>query len=304
MTVTDRDPARWPSDCLLVDCAHLARLNAWPRDARIKFYDKDHYYEIDGRRYPISCTGFVSAPHSPFLRWQVINAMSAYSRQKWGGGDNNSIAAAWAANGSEASRLGTKMHAAIEVYFNTNITSRDPEIAAEMAQFLRFKKTELDPRGIQCVRTEPTIFTDADTTIEIAGSVDFLGHDGHEYYIMDWKRAKASFYESPRASADYCLAPLDKYPQTDMVKYSTQLHTYRYIFQRFYNISVPVKNLYIVSFHALHADYEMVPALDLEAEVADMMSKFPYWLGVYREKNRLIEADEQAELTRQNLSHL
>ena len=305
MTFADRKPGSWPDDCMLVDCGHLARMHPFVgKDERIRFFEADHYYEVDGYRYPISCTGFVAAPHDPFLRWKVINGMKEYSRRKWGGGDNQSIADAWEANGNEASRLGTKMHAAIEVFFNTNIASRDKEIRPEMMQFLNFKREILDKRNIQCYRSEPTIFTERNSGIEIAGSVDFLGFDGSEYFIMDWKRAKNSFFEENKFSKQtFCKPPLDAYEQSDLVKYSTQLHTYRYIFQRFYGISIPVKNLFIVSFHADHPNYEFVPAIDLSDKVSDMMGNFQYWLEMYKEKNALIQNDEYEEKMRNHTSN-
>lgn len=293
MTFADREPGRWPDDCMFIDTSWLSRLHPFKQDCRIEFYERDHYYKVDGERYPISVTGMIGAPHKPFLRWQIIRNLREFTRRKWGGGDDASIAAAWHQNGAEASRLGTKMHAAIEVYLSAGVLSRDMEIRPEMQQFMDFKAKVLDARNIKCWRTEPIIFTEASTGIRLSGSVDFLGFDGKEFWIMDWKRPK-DIKRTANGKNGYCLPPLDKYEQVDYVKYSTQLHTYRYIFERFYGIKIPKDNLYMVAFHASKPNFEFYKALDLEVEVVNMMDNFDYWLDQYHKKLNIILADEMS----------
>lgn len=293
MAFSDRVDGSWPDDCMEVDAGRLARLRPFPQDKNIEFFEKDHYYNVFGERYPISTTGFISGPLDPFLTFEVINGMSDAGRAKWGGGDDKSICIAWKKNGARASRLGTKLHAAIEIYLNTGVISTDPEIQSDMEQFLRFEKEILKKRNIKCWRTEPIIYTDPETGVKIAGSVDFIGFDGVNYWIMDWKRPKdlVKTTKPGKRKKAMCHPPFQMYAQTDYVKYSIQLHTYRYIFQRFYGLTIPKENLFIVGFHPNIDGYHFFDAIDVESQVNDMIENYDYWLERYRQKNAMVDAD-------------
>ena len=277
--IEDRNADAWPSDCLTVPTDRLALLNPFPQDARIKFYEEEHVYEVDRSRIRISVTGLVHAPFPHFDADAVLARMSSQKKQaKYQTTDHEAIKAGWAALGEAASRLGTKMHAAVEIYFNTGIVSADPEIGPEMEQMRRFLRNEVEPRGIRAYRTEPTIFAEPGGSVSLAGSVDFLGVDGRgDYWIMDWKRSK-EIKQSAKGFYGYGEEPpFDRMENVNHVHYSLQLHTYRYLFERYYGLRIPPQNLYMVIFHVDHEDYEMYQAEDVSAQARDLFDRFDHW---------------------------
>lgn len=281
--ISSRDPASWPSDCLTVDTGHYGRVNPFPQDSRIRFVEDIHKYYIDGNAAPVktSVTSFVHAPFPHFNSKEKVKTMSKKTRDgKYKDMTNDEILAKWDAHRDEAARVGTKMHAAVEIYLNTGILSSDPEIQGEMRQLMEFHQNEMVARGIQTYRTEPTIFAELGSGIDLAGSVDFLGRDADgNFWIMDWKRS-GKITKSTNGNFGYGLDLCSEEENVNFIHYSLQLHTYRYLFARFYNIKVDPKRLYIVVFHKEHDGYEMYQAKNLGDIVDQMFHNYAHWSDV------------------------
>jgi hypothetical protein len=264
----------WPCDARLLPTDALARAHPFERDRFITFDEASHVYHVRGQKVPFSVTSVAHATFPPFDAVEKIRNMSQRTRQeKYAGLTDQEIAQAWDRHRHNASTLGTKMHAAIEVYLNTHYLSRDPAIAIEMRKVRRFVQEEIVNKELDVWRTEPIVFTDQPL---LAGSVDCLLRrrcDG-KFVVMDWKRSK-EIKMTARGSFGYGYSFKPKQPggdpkavhatphgvllgpdpgfelieNTNFHHYSLQLHLYRLIFMRHYHLDIPLEELYIVVFH-------------------------------------------------------
>jgi ATP-dependent exoDNAse (exonuclease V) beta subunit len=291
--IAKRDVAAWPSDCLHIDTGHWGRTHPFPQDSRITFVEATHKYYIDGNTEPVktSVTSFVHAPFPSFNAQEKVKTMSTKTRTsaKYAGLTNEEILAQWDAHRDACARVGTKMHAAVEIYLNTGVLSTDPEIQPEMAQLMSFMEREITARGIKTYRTEPTIFAEPSSGISLAGSVDYLGRDEEgKFWIMDWKRS-SKITKSANGNFGYGNDLCNGEENVNYIHYSLQLHTYRYLFARFYNVHVDPNHLYIVVFHKDHHGYEMYPAKNLSHLVDQMFARFDYWADLAVHNTTTIE---------------
>ena len=270
----ERDQAVWPVDCRLLSTDVLADKNPFPQDARIRFVESTHKYYIDDKEAPISVTSFVHAPFPAFRTREVLMRMSLRTRsEKYAGLTDKQIAKAWQANANEASMLGTCMHAAMECYANTGYLSRDPRITTEARMIKEFFDTEVDQKGLQIYRTEPTVFIDprySPGNIMLPGSVDCVFYDPalNEYGIFDWKRSK-EIVMTANGRFGYGVAPFDALENTNFYHYSLQLHMYCYILRTYYHINVNPARLYMVIIHPNTPMYRMIAAADVQDLVRD-----------------------------------
>ncbi len=268
----ERDQAVWPTDCRLLSTDVLADKNPFPQDARIRFVESTHKYYIDDQEAPISVTSFVHAPFPPFQTRDVLKNMNLRTRfAKYGNMTDRQIAKQWQANANEASTLGTCMHAAMECYANTGYLSRDPRIATETRMIQQFFDMEVQGKGLQIYRTEPTVFIDplhSPGGILLPGSVDCVFYDpaNDEYGIFDWKRSK-EIVMTANGHYGYGAAPFDRLENTNYYHYSLQLHMYCYILRTYYHLNVNPTRLYMIIIHPNTDTYRMIAAADVQALV-------------------------------------
>jgi len=283
--VSDRNKEAWPCDLLEEPTDWLAARNAFPRDADIVFFEGPHIYEIRGLAAALSVTGLCGAPFPhKFDKHEAIANMKPTTRaDRYPDMTDSEIFEAWETNRNEASRLGTKMHAAIEVFWNTHKVSKDPEIAPEMGQFLQFYHAEMVARNIVPYRTEPTVFADGLPTPVpgkpelgmLPGSVDFLGVDDKGvFWVLDWKRTNKLTTEGYNR---FGTPPFEELADCNVSKYSLQLHLYRQIFQLHYGIAIPEENLYMVTFHVKEPTYKMVQAKPVAHLAKRLLDQFDVW---------------------------
>jgi len=292
-SVEDRDPAVWPVDCFHLPTDRFAKLNAFPQDARIRFVESTHKYYIDGKEAPTSVTSVV---HSPFPHFDTqAQAHRCVGKPKYAGLDARAIARQWQANGTAAANLGTTMHAAVEVALNTGYWSQDPRIQPELAMARDFVATEIDGRGLEVFRTEPTVFVDpARADFVLPGSVDCLCRDPKtgELWIFDWKRVE-KLDLSVGGRFGWGEPPFDRLENIKHSHYSLQLHVYRYILVHYYGFAVPKENLFMVAFHPANTGYRMIRAADVADLVAtELMGQFPKYLAKIEHSKRATAATE------------
>lgn len=281
ISIFERDPSQWPSDCYFLSTDRLSFLNAFPQDSRIRFVEKTHKYYIDGIEAPTSVTSLVHSPFPQFdPRVKIPNMRTRESQ--YPGMTTRQIASLWEASGKEASRLGTKMHAAIEVALNTGYWSLDPEIQTELHMAREFVQHEIVDKDLEVYRTEPTPFIDPKLTaggMMLPGSVDCVCRNKNtgEFEIMDWKRVPAhkKLGATMGGAYGYGLPPFDHLEAISFYQYSLQLYVYRYILMRYYHLSVPKSGLYMVSFHPENPTYIKIRAHDVEREAEYLIDH--YW---------------------------
>lgn len=293
ISVAERDVTAWPCDCLWLPTDAVAKAHPFERDSRIRFEEGPHLYYIDGSKTPesISVTGFVGAPLGEFDAQTKLASMSADKKAKYGAGlSDREIARMWKQDGNTAARLGTKMHAAIEVALNTGYWSLDPEIQPELRMAQNFVEVEIVQAGLEVWRTEPIVFGDFTDGTKLPGSVDCLCRDRvtGEFTVMDWKRCKP-IEMTVNGRFGHGEPPFDRCECIKYYKYSLQLHTYRYIFEKHYGIRIPPENLYMVSFHPTAPSYCKLQAAPLANLVEHMFENHAVYVRKSAENKAIKE---------------
>ena len=248
-------------------------MNNSERDSRITFLEEPHLYLIDGKEVPglQSVTQFV---HSFFPHFNVDNVIQNmmksknWSTSKYFGKTVDEIKLEWDNIRDNAALAGTKMHLAIEQYYNSII---DPTIQLDQdknvidsIEYQYFQNFLKDHSHLKPYKTEWRIF---DEIIGIAGSIDMVYHDPNEdgaIYIYDWKRSKkiqkTNYFQKG-------LLPLEYMDDCNYNHYKLQLNVYKKIIETNYNLKV--NELAIVVFHPNNSDYKkyIIESIDDEIEM-------------------------------------
>ena len=223
----------------------LATLNKHPLDERIVFEEASHTYTIDGSTQGWkSCTGFLHCFFKPFVPDEVIaNMMRSpkWPQSKYFGKTPDEIKKQW----TDSSSFGTQMHLDIETYYNSlkgdesMFASWSPDQSPEWSMFLDYH--ERVGSTFEPYRTEWVVF---DIYHKIAGSIDMVYKkpDG-TLAIYDWKRVEDIKTEN---RWDHGLGPLAHLPDTNYWHYTVQLNVYKYILERYYDVTVSELALIVI----------------------------------------------------------
>lgn len=229
----------------------LATVHAHPRDPKITFVEEGHIYTIEGMPgHPVSVTTLIHKFFPEFDADMVIEKMMKgrnWTASKYYGKTKEEIKAGWNANGEEASRLGTLMHADIENYLN-GVPVHDPD-TVEFGYFMTFwtQFQAVNPRFVP-YRTEWLVY---DEDKRIAGSIDcVLSNSDNQIVILDWKRSK-EIKTSNRFEKGY--APFQALDNCNYNHYRLQLNIYRHILETKYGQTVV--GMFIVVFHPLNDSF-------------------------------------------------
>lgn len=225
--------------------------NAHERDKRIKFYEEQHFYEVDNVRVGISATGFIGHFHAHFDSDKAIQEgfegwkknsgckyfyllMHLTNEGKTDDEMKTIIKNLWNQNGRSSSSYGTSMHKAIELYLNDiEQESYDPEFPAFVAW--RATHPTWEP-----YRTEWSVFMEE---YDIAGQIDSVWIDTADmtYHIVDWKITKTmedmEVFRKKRFK-EYMFSPFETLPDTNWGHYVTQQSLYQYILEQKYGLQI------------------------------------------------------------------
>ena len=277
----------------------LKRRNPHDRDARITFEPVNHKYFIDGDTNPNAFTSVTTWVHSHFDAFNadaVLDKMMASkswaTNEKYRGKTKEQIKAEWDLNRDQAAAAGTDMHAAIELYYNTQaaVVGCEPSVIGseagyapgtgpypntpEFGYFLNFASTF--SRMLRPYRTEWTVFHEE---AGISGSIDMVfenldpatGIPTGTLSIYDWKRSKEIVRHNPFNK--WATTPgLDHVPDTNYWHYCLQLNVYKFILQEKYGKTVT--DLYLVCLHPDNAnhDYQRIKVADMQAVVRECLN--------------------------------
>lgn len=242
------------------DTSKLARLNPHSRDGTIVVDESAHRYWVRGMgRSYVSVTTLIKWYLPSVDPIRLVDLLLTGSDSLWKGMKRDEILRHWADKGKEARFLGTRLHSAIELYYNgidpaeLHASSRRDNFIGplwkEWSQFLLFNnRYNLIP-----YRTEMPIYSLA---YGVAGTVDFIArnNDG-SVSLYDWKRSKANLDTETFDWDENGVGPLRTYPNTSFGRYSLQLNLYRVILEEEYGLVV--RDMYIVRFHQQFASYEI-----------------------------------------------
>lgn len=244
----------------------LSKKNPHPFDKSIEFKEKGHIYTIDGDSNFMSVTTW---NHSHFPKFDSDKIIRFMMKKEYKPGDEyygmsaKEIKEKWRKAGESSSKLGTKLHFDIECYYNNMPRENETD---EYGYFLKFVE---DHKELEAYRTEWMIW---DKELRLAGSIDmiFKNKDG-TYSIYDWKRSKEILIRSKYGNfaETECVNHL---PDSNYWHYSLQLHTYKFILEKNYGITV--KDLYLIRLHPNNVtkSYQKIKTADLEDEVRDLLS--------------------------------
>jgi ATP-dependent exoDNAse (exonuclease V) beta subunit len=246
------------------------------RNERISFIEETHVYLIDNvhNKEYYSVTQFVHQFIQHFDAEGIINKMMTspkWKESKYYNKTKKVILEEWDTLRETAADLGTKMHLAIEQFYNVLI---DPETindnkqdlesisTIEYGYFIDFHKQHA---SLVPFCTEWRIF---DEVYKLAGSIDMVYLDpsdlsGKSICIYDWKRSKEikknNWFQK-------CLPPLSHLDDCNYNHYTLQLNVYKFIIER--NYGLRVTQLAIVVLHPNNSNYIKIdiPFMDYEIE--------------------------------------
>lgn len=245
------------------------------RDSRISFLEEPHLYLIDDKEIEglLSVTTFVHKFFPHFDADEVIEKMmnsKNWTKSKYYGKTADEIKAEWDVIRDEAADAGTKMHLAIEQFYNSEIDpsiplEQDPKVI-DTREYRHFEKFRADHSHLKPFKTEWRIY---DEELKIAGSIDMIYYDPDKegcIYIYDWKRSKEIKFSNYFQKG---LAPLDYLDDCNYIHYSMQLNVYKYLIEK--NYGLKVTELAIVVFHPNNESYNKIIIPNRDAELEKMI---------------------------------
>jgi len=269
----------------------LSVINAHPRDANIKFYEKDHKYVIltePGIKY----TSVTTWNHEHFPKFVADDIITSMMKSKgWKEGHKywgltpEQIKSQWNTNKDAVAGAGTDLHYEIECFNNNALLSKgytNKELydlylinnkeslsskAIEWQYFINFVRDNPD---LKPYRTEWTVYHE---DVKISGSIDMIyeNPDG-TLSIYDWKRAKN--ITRINQFNKFALPPqICHLPDSNFWHYALQLNTYKAIIEQKYGKIV--KDLFLVRLHpdAEEKNYELIKLPDLSVEIKDLFEE-------------------------------
>jgi len=262
----------------------LALTNRHERDNCIHFDEPTHVYTVNGSSQGIcSITTFIHQFFGHFDPDSVITNMmrsKKWPQSQWYGMSRETIKAAWAANGKQASEAGTAVHLAIEMVMNgsTSLIPKYIEESPEMKYFWKFWDTY--SKIWEPWRTEWEVW---DEELKLAGSIDmvFRHKENGTYAIYDWKRTKEIKMDNPWQSG---LGPLSHLPDCNLWHYTLQLNSYKRLLEK--NYGIKISELALIVLHPDNKSFKRYILNSMDNEIDDMMESRKQ--AVLREKGEVV----------------
>lgn len=249
----------------------LAERYPHPRDKHISFESSTHTYTVKGIAQRIRSVTTVIHAHFPRFNADVVLKKMKDKEVKYPGQSDQQIKDMWSKQGQEAARMGTKLHAHIETFYNEcpprpEDCKIDPSIEKEWTQVEKFHHEVVENEGLTPYRTEWSIYDDDHL---LAGQIDmvFQRPDG-TFALYDWKRIKELKRDNPWEKGKGACASLD---HCNGVHYTLQLNLYRWMLQKHYGITVSEMNL--ILFHPDHDEFERVRVPEMDTSLLESIVK-------------------------------
>jgi len=243
----------------------------------IKFFEKDHHYEIDGERAAMSVSQLISKYEKPF------DNNIAHMVAKKNGRLVEDVLWDWDFNKDYSCHKGSEFHLMVEQFFQRRIIPIDKEAIIafyrkkqndyhtdeqvtkyynEMAILIRNFKNfyEWWKQDHILLRSE---FVIGDKDTKICGTIDNLSYNKKtkKLALFDYKTNKE--IKRKGYKNETMLSPINNIPKCELGKYSLQLWLYKLILQK--NTGFEVGDCYVVWVAGLD-DYELINILDVEKE--------------------------------------
>lgn len=243
----------------------------------IKFFEKDHHYEIDGERAAMSVSQLISKYEKPF------DNSIAHKVAKKNGRLVEDVLWDWEFNKDYSCHKGSEFHLMVEQFFQRRVVPIDKEAIIsfyrkkqndswkedqiekyynEMAIFIRnFKNFYEWWQQDHILLKSEFVIGDKDT--KICGTIDNLSYNKKtkKLALFDYKTNKE--IKRQGFKGETMLSPIDTVPKCELGKYSLQLSLYKLILEK--NTGFEVGECGIV-WVAGQDDYELINILDVEKE--------------------------------------
>lgn len=184
----------------------------------------------------------------------------------------------WDCKGAESREVGTYLHEQIHKYlvrespdFTYHFLYNGEEVHIDKmvditTEYIYFKKF-LNEENVVPFRTEWQIF---DPVLRIAGTIDFLGRNGNEFDLYDWKRSdKIDKYATVW---NYGINGLESVPDTRYYHYCLQLNMYKYILEKNYGIAI--NKMYLVVLHPTYNTYQKIEVPSMEKAIHSILEYY------------------------------
>jgi len=219
------------------EAAHTYTRNGHTAPRSVTELISDHFPKFKPEVVVKDCfDGWKRKPRSKY--YEVIKAHASDEAAK------QAILEMWETNRTEAARLGTATHKAVELLLGGAPleTCGNPEVEHEINAFLAWhaKKRE---QGWTLEGTELVVgWTDAEDRLCLGGSIDaiFVNEKG-EHVLVDWKRTKDPFGPDEHAPfAKLGSGPASELRDTKFNKYAVQTAVYAQMLKRQHDIDIDV----------------------------------------------------------------
>ena len=242
--------------------------NAHERDEHIVFDEEPHVYYVRGDPDNISVTTMI---HKNFPHFNANRMAPLCSKKGFNDPDSKyyqmtpeDIKQSWQDNCNQACFDGTRMHKAIELFYNEEAIDEDVLASTEYKYFERFHADIPELHGrLKPYRTEWEVY---DEDLKLAGSIDmiFEKEDG-SLLIYDWKRSKEIKTEA--YGNDKGFPPFEHLPNCNFWHYSLQLNTYKRILETKYGKKIDGLFLVVLHPNNPNGSYMRYECADLTSEV-------------------------------------
>jgi ATP-dependent exoDNAse (exonuclease V) beta subunit len=242
----------------------------------IKFYEKDHRYEINGERAAMSVSQLISKHEKPFDRDNIARRVA-----KRDGKLLEDILWEWEYNKDYSCHKGSEFHLIVEQFFQRRIIPIDRD---SLEGFLN-KKSNINSKNISEYYSQMALlvnnfrkfydwwkedhillkseFVIGDKKTRVCGTIDNLSLNKKtgELALFDYKTNKEIKREGYKGET--MLSPINSVPKCELGKYSLQLWLYKLILER--NTNFKVGDCQVVWVAGLE-DYELISILDVKKE--------------------------------------
>lgn len=250
----------------------------------IKFLEKNHKYEINGKPAKTSVSGLIANYEKPFDSNKMAERVAKRDKVSV-----ETILEKWEKNKNYSCHKGSEFHLYVENFLERRQVPIDREAAinlisgsagyhkedlekyySEMALLIRNFKNFYEhwKQDHVLIKSE---FVIGDKKSQICGTIDNLSFNKKtgEFAIFDYKTNK----EIKRTTQynDYMLEPFSHIPKCELSKYSLQLALYSLIFER----NCPYKISYSgIIWVAGENDFELIKPIDYRKEAEIMLDNF------------------------------
>ncbi|NBO98680.1 MAG: hypothetical protein EBU90_00865 [Proteobacteria bacterium] len=248
----------------------------------VRFFDKDHSYEIEGQKAITSVSGLIGRYEKPFDTQKVAERVA-----KKQGVSVKQIIEQWEYNKNYSCHKGSEFHLYVENFLERRFAPLDrtafinfiapnnqiyhesvvEDYYKEMALLIRNFKNFYDwwKQDHILIKSE---FVVGDKRSKVCGTIDNLSFNKktNEFAIFDYKTNKK--INRKNDYGETLLDPYDYIPKCELSKYSLQLWLYKLIIER--NSPFQVGDLGIV-WVAGEDDYELIKPVDYRKEAAQML---------------------------------